>query len=129
MNEYKSPQQQIFDAVFKTSENLGYRTFDYLPASEARYPFVFVGEQFDQDRNLKDAVIGTVEQTIHVYEAQRNRRALTDMMDNLKREIRNLKRTENFYITLVGINARTIPDNSTPKPLWHGIIEITIKFN
>lgn len=129
MNEYKSPQQQIFDAIFKTSEALGYRTFDYLPANDAGYPFVYIGEQFDQDRNLKDVVIGTVEQTIHVYETQRKRRALTDMMDNLKRDIRKLKHTENFYISSININARTIPDNSTPQPLWHGIIEVTLKFN
>ena len=129
VNAFKSPQQQIFDTLFKTSINLGYRTFDFLPANDVAYPFVYIGEQFDQDRNLKDVVIGEVQQTIHIYHTQRNRRSLTDMMDNLKTEIRKLKKTENFEIRASSITAQTLPDNSTSAALLHGIVEVTIKFN
>lgn len=129
MGKIKSPQQQIFDACFKVSLALGYSTFDYLPAKDASYPFVFIGEQFDQDRATKSGIYGRVQQTIHVYGDYKKRKQVTDMMDAIKHDLRALKRTESFYINIKGINARTIPDNSTAQSLVHGIVEIDFHFN
>lgn len=127
--ELKSPQQQIFDAVFLASLRLGYRTYDYLPAKDVGYPFVYIGEQSDQDRRTKTFICGNVQQTIHIYHLIENRRGLTDMMDALKVELRKIKRTENFYVTYKNISAQTMQDNSTPQPLWHGVIEVEFTFN
>lgn len=125
----KSPQQSIYDAVFATSLNLGYSTYPYLPAKDVAYPFVFVGEQFDQDLETKTSVYGLVTQTIHIYHTYRERRELTDMMNALKREIRKLKRAENYRVAVRNINAQTMIDNSTGEPLLHGIIEVEFRFN
>ncbi len=127
--ELKSPQQQIFDAVFLASLRLNYRTYDYLPAKDVGYPFVCIGEQSDQDRRTKTSIYGNVQQTIHIYHLIENRRDLTGMMDRLKVDLRKLKRTENFYITCKNITAQTIQDTSTPQALWHGIIEAEFTFN
>lgn len=125
----KSPQQQIFDACFKVSHALGYRTFDYLPAKDAGYPFVFVGEQFDQDRATKTIIYGRVQQRIHIYHDYKKRRELTTMIDSIKRELRKLKNTESFYISVKNIESRILPDNSTAQALLHGIIEVDFQFN
>lgn len=127
--ELKSPQQQIFDAVFLASLRLGYRTYDYLPAKDVGYPFAYIGEQSDQDRRTKTSIYGNVQQTIHIYHLIENRRDLTGMMDALKVELRKLKRTENFYVTCKKITAQTIQDTTTPQALWHGIIEAEFTFN
>src|SRR5690625_4591428 len=127
--DLKSPQQQIFDAVFAASLELGYPTYDYLPANEASYPFVFVGEQFDNDIETKGPIYGHVTQTIHVFHNYRKRRELTTMMDKLKVACRKLKRTEHFYITCRSVNAQTLIDNSTSQPLLHGIIEVEFSFS
>lgn len=127
--DLKSPQQQIYDAVFLASHLLGYRTFPFLPAKEEKYPFVYVGEQSDQDKKTKSNIYGNVQQTIHIYHLIENRRDLTGMMDALKVELRKLKRTENFYVTCKKITAQTIQDTTTPQALWHGIIEAEFTFN
>jgi len=129
MEELKSPQQQIFDAVFLISLNLGYATFDYLPANQVTYPFVFIGEQSDQDLRTKTSIYGRVQQTIHVYHSQKKRRELTTMMNNLKTGFRKLKSTENFYVTYKNISGQVIPDNSTSEPLLHGMIEVEFQFH
>lgn len=129
MANLKSPQQQIYDVVFLVAYNLGYSVFDYLPAKDAAYPFVFVGEQFDQDRLTKTSVYGRVQQTIHIYHTHRKRRELTTMMDAIKAECRRLKRTENFYLSVKDIRAQTLPDTTASEPLVHGIIEIDFQFN
>lgn len=125
----KSPQQQIYDACFKTSEGLGYSTFSYLPAKETEYPFVFVGEQFDDDVATKSVIYGNVVQRIHFYHDHKKRTTLTSMMDAIKREIRKLKHTETFYINIKKIRSQTLPDNSAAQALLHGIIEIEFRFN
>lgn len=127
--DLKSPQQQIYDAVFLASHRLGYRTYPYLPAKDAALPFVYIGEQFDQDRRTKSIIYGDVQQTIHIYHLIENRRDLTDMMNRLKEEIRKIKRTENFYVRSKRITAQTLQDTSTPQPLWHGVIEAEFTFN
>lgn len=124
-----SPQQQVFNAVYAASIGLGYSTFDFLPAKETEYPFVFIGEQFDQDRRTKQHIFGNVQQTIHFYHDYRQRSELTAMMDNLKVELRSLKRTPNFYITCKNITGQIIIDDSTAQTLLHGIVEVEFTFN
>jgi flavodoxin len=125
----KSPQQSIYDTVFATSLNLGYSTYPYLSAKDVAYPFVFVGEQFDQDMPTKSVIYGLVNQTVHIYHTYKKRRELTDMMNTLKREFRKLKKAGNYYLAVRNINAQTMIDNSTGEPLLHGIIEIEFRFN
>lgn len=125
----KSPQQQIYDAVFLVAYNLGYSVFDYLPAKETIYPFVFIGEQFDQDRATKSIIYGRVQQRIHIYHDYKKRREVTTMMDTIKREIRKLKHTETFYLSVKNIESRILPDNSTAQALLHGVIEVDFQFN
>ncbi|MEN2467944.1 hypothetical protein [Ornithinibacillus sp. JPR2-1] len=127
--EVKSPQQAIFDTVFLTSMNLGYRTFDYLPPEGTEYPFVYVGEQFDQDFPTKSVIYGLVNQTIHIYQTRKKRRELTDMMNALKREFRRIKRADNYNIAVRSVNAQILIDSTAEEPLWHGIIEVEFRFN
>lgn len=125
----KSPQQAIFDTVYLTSMNLGYRTFDYLPSEGTEYPFVYVGGQFDQDIPTKSVIYGLVNQTIHIYQTRKKRRELTDMMNALKREFRRIKRADNYNIAVRSVNAQTLIDSTAEEPLWHGIIEVEFRFN
>ena len=109
--------------------NLGYRTFDYLPPDKTEYPFVYVGEQFDQDAITKTSVYGFVTQTIHVYNTYRKRRETTDMVNALRSEIRKLKYADNYRITVRNIDGQTIIDNSTSDTLLHAYIDVEIKFH
>lgn len=123
------PQQQIFNKVFEVCLSLGFSTFDYLPAEGEKYPFVFVGEQTDVDRANKSTVTGLVMQTIHFYGDYRKRGDLSVMMNDLRRELRKVKHTKNFYINVKNINARTLPDNTAARRLTHGIVEVEFSFN
>lgn len=125
----KSPQQQIYDACFRVSLALGYSTWRYLPGKEADYPFVFVGEQYDDDSATKSVIFGDVVQRIHIYHVDSKRVELTSIMDAIKLNLRKLKHTETFYINVKKINSQTLPDNTAAQALWHGIIEIEFRFN
>jgi|SRR5690625_698482 len=123
------PQQQIYNKVFEVCLSLGYDTYDYLPANKAKLPFVFLGEQFDSDIATKSIIYGHVQQRIHLYHDHKKRGNLTTMMNNIKRELRKIKHTNNFYISVKNINSQTLPDNSTAQSLVHGIIEVEFQFH
>ena len=129
MKELKSPQQQIYDAVFLIAYKLGYSVFDYLPADKVSYPFVFVGEYFNNDRKTKSIKYGNVVQTVHVYHSHKGRRELSTMIDKIKAGCEQLKRTDNFYISCKSSNGQVMLDNSTGEPLLHGILEVEFQFH
>ena len=134
--DYKSPQQQIFDACFLASYKLGYDTYDYLPADGTSYPFVYIGAQINTDLRTKRFLYGEVIQDVHIYAIQRNgeqphgtnRNDFTRMLDQLKTAFRKIKRTENFNIIEQGINDQILIDTSTSTTLLHGVIEVRFLF-
>src|SRR5690625_5116924 len=96
MEEKISPQQQLFNAIYIASLELGYDTFDYLPPSSQSLPFVHIGEQFSQDRFTKFTVFGDVQQTINIYHEKTKRAELVKMVLDLKKELRKIKKTHDF---------------------------------
>lgn len=124
-----SPQQQVFDTIFSVSEKLGYATVDYLPGEEIGYPFVYLAEQFDEDRETKTAIFGDVSQTMHIYHTYKNRGELSQIIKNLRYKIRQLKHTKNFYITIKSTRCRIIGDGTASVPLLHAILEVDLTFN
>lgn len=125
----KSPQQAIYDAVFKTSVDLGYDTYNYLPPKDVSLPFVYVGEQFSQDEVTKTFIYGNVQQTINVYGNVDDRRQVSDMVNALKYELRRLTKTNNYYITVKSINDEVLTEDVSDQKLYRGIIEVEFRFN
>lgn len=127
--EIQSPQLQLFNSLFIISLGLGYKTYDYLPDNKAELPFVYIGEQFSQDRANKSTVHGNVQQTIHVYGNHRQRQLVAEMVGKLRYKIRELKHTDSFNVPVVNMNDQTLIDNSTTTTLIHGILEVEFSFN
>ena len=125
----KSPQQAIFDEVYKASLNLGYDTYHYLPPKEAQLPFVHIGEQFDQDVMTKIGVYGYVQQNINIYGHLNDRRAVSDMVNSLRHNLANLKKAEGFNINVTSIDAQMLIEDVASDKLQRGIIEIEYRFN
>lgn len=128
MNQ-KSVEQQLYDAVFLLSLNQGYKTVDYLPPKGFSYPFVFIGETFNQESQTKSGIYHDIQQRIHVYHTIKNRRDLTNMVETLKKECHSLKRTDTFFINCKRAQSQIIPDNTDTEPLLHAIIELEFRLN
>jgi len=124
----KSPQQTIYDAVFKASRDAGFRTFDFLPAKDEAYPFVYVGEQFDDDTVHKTVATGELRQTVHIYHTHKNRGEVSSMIGELKRRMWNLGKTEGLPFRCTHTSGQMIPENTAGAPLLHGIVEAVFKF-
>lgn len=66
------PQQEIFSALLialnEKYKNTGIGVYDtFLPPEGTAYPFVYLGATTQSDQDTKDAIIGKVSQTVHVW--------------------------------------------------------------
>lgn len=125
----KSPQQQVYDKVFKVSEELGHLVTDYLPPGDTPYPFIFIGEQSDIDRVNKTALHGEINQTVHVYNTIQSRSETSNIVQQLRSRYYNLKKTENFAVTVRQVQGTMLVDTTDTDPLWHAVLDLTIQFN
>ena len=126
----RDPQQELFTQLKLAIEALGYSVFDgVLPPEDTPYPFVYLGDFRQNDRELKDAVHGFVLPVIHVWHNDPHKRGtVSTMMLNIKTACRKIGKTENFAWFVQSMSARNIHDNTTAQPLLHGVNEPTFKF-
>lgn len=129
MAKTKSPEQVIYDNVFKISDVLGYDTFSYLPAEKVKYPFVFIGESFIEDRKTKSGLFGDITQVVHVYHSYKKRFDVTTMLNQIKRECYLTKQMDNIHVRLRTGNIELMMDDTTEEALLHGILTLEFTFN
>lgn len=110
------PQQEIFSALLialnEKYKNTGIGVYDtFLPPEGTAYPFVYLGATTQSDQNTKDAVIGNVSQTVHVWhDNPRKRGTVSQVMLDIK-TLESMR----HKIADVAQSIVTIPDVASPK--------------
>lgn len=127
----KARDQAIHDLLYGASLQLGYATYNYLPGNEASYPFVFIGEVFEQSRRTKSNIFGDYQVTINIYasDPKRDRKTVTDMRENLKRAFYQIKGANGYQIIPKRHNGRVFNDNSTGTTFVRGFLELEMTIN
>lgn len=127
------PQQELFTALLLAlREQFGdANVFDSaLPPEGTPYPFVYLADSQLNDQYLKNAVFGTVDQTIHVWgNDPKKRGTISAMLLQIKQICRELSRTDNFGWMLVDVNQQILPDTTTNEPLIHGWLQVSFRFS
>jgi hypothetical protein len=125
------PQQEIFTAYKLALEAKGYDVYDgALPPENTPYPFIYLGDFRESDSQLKNAVVGYVYPTIHVWHNNTNQRGtVSRIVLDVKKTIMGTDKTANFGWLLQSLDSQIIPDTTTTMPLLHGIIEAGLKFS
>lgn len=119
-------QQELFTALKTGIEAKGYAVYDgALPPEDTPYPFVYMGDFRQADREHKNAVTGIVYPTIHLWHNNvRQRGTVSKMLLDIKTVCRSVSRTSNFAWIIRNVNSQIIPDNTTKTPLLHGVVEL-----
>lgn len=125
------PQQELFTWLLTEIRKQGYDVYDGgLPPENAPYPFVYLADSQQTDRTNKNAVFGTVYQTIHVWgSTPRKRGTVSAMLLEIKGICRSLEHTPNFSWMIENINQRILADTTTKQPLLHGMLEVEFWFS
>lgn len=125
----KSAEQAIFDDIFAISLNKDYATFDYKPARDQSYPFVYVGQTINTGQLTKAYMYGNVLQSLEVWHDHKKRRELTDIMNDLKSALIRPRIADVYKLTLRSYNTQIRIDDSTGEPLLQGIIDVEYRYN
>lgn len=125
------PQQEYFSRVKTDLETLGYAVYDgALPPENTPYPFVYLGDCRQDDVTNKNAVFGSVYQTIHVWHNRPDQRGtVSAMLLDIKTTCRKIEHTNNFAWSLRNCPQRIFADNTTKTPLLHGVLEVESAFS
>lgn len=125
------PQQEIFTELLLKIKALGYDVFDgELPPENTPYPFVYLGDMQQTDRNTKTEVIGSVFPSIHIWHSSPKKRGtVSKMLRKIKLVCRRIEKTKNYSWFVKNMNQRIITDTTTKTPLLHGILEVEFAFS
>lgn len=125
------PQQELFSELLVRIKELGYDIYDgFLPPEGTSYPFIYLADSQQSDRNTKTEVIGEVFQTIHFWNnTPKKRGTVSKMILDVKTICRALEHTSNFSWFVKNMNQRIITDSTTKQPLMHGILEVEFSFS
>ena len=122
------PQQMLFGYLLTELRDKGYSVYDgVLPSDKAPYPFIYLADSQTVDAARKDAVQGTVYQTIHVWHNNpQERGTVSAIIHDAKRLCRKLENDTGWLLS--ECSSRIISDDTTGRVLMHGIIQTGFKF-
>lgn len=125
------PQQAFFIAVRRelAARYPGMVYDGELPGSETAYPFIYLGEFNQTDRETKSVILGSIPVTVHVWHDRPGQRGtVSRLCMAVKTAIRGAKHKDYSFLVR-NVKSRIIPDNTTKVPLVHGIVEAEVLFS
>ena len=125
------PQQEIYSALLMALKEAGYDVYEGVnPPAGTPYPFLMLGHNKQTDSPTKTAILGQVNQKIHVWSNdQRQRGTHSSIMAEVKAICRGIRHTHNFSWKILKMESETITDDTTSEVLLHGIIDIRFHFS
>lgn len=125
------PQQELFTRLLLDLKAKGFDVHDgALPPDGTPYPFVYLGDVQQNDIEKKNAIVGNVHATIHVWHNKPTRRGtVSGMMLDIKKICRIIDKTDSFAWFVSNVNQNIITDTTTKTPLLHGVLEVEFKFS
>lgn len=125
------PQQELFTKLLIELRAKGFDVYDgELPPEDTPYPFIYLGDMQQNDKETKTQIIGSDFPTIHVWHNNtRQRGTVSQMLLSIKTVCRSINNTDNFAWHVRNVTQRIIPDNTTKTPLLHGILEVEFSFS
>ena len=125
------PQQELFTNLLIELKKTGYDVYDtFLPPKDTPYPFIYLADSQQTDTRTKNAVLGNVYQTIHIWHNNpKQRGTVSQMLLDIKKVCYRLEHTASFAWMIRNVDQRILPDNTTKTPLLHGLLEVEFSFS
>lgn len=121
-----TPNHDLFRKIFAISD-ARVDTYDYLPNADAKYPFVYVGENNGSDTPNND-LIGTARQTVHIYGIRANRAKIDNISAYLENVLKYLKDGYEYNFNHRNTEKQVIADNTDVQPLLHIVLDFTFNY-
>lgn len=123
----KTPDQDLFDALFKVSRDLDYLTYPHKPPRTAKYPMVHIGDVQLIPIATKSYLLATLHAQLDVWGDETQRRDVSDMAHALMERISRIKELSGGYRISMNYEASSVQvmtDNSTDDNLWRANVSL-----
>lgn len=121
-----TPNHDLFRKIFAISD-ARVDTYDYLPNADAKYPFVYIGENNGSDLPNND-LIGTARQTVHIYGIRADRAKIDNISAYLESVSKHLKEGYEYNFNHRTTEKQVIADNTDVQPLLHIVLDFTFNY-
>ena len=121
-----TPNHDLFRKIFAISD-ARVDTYDYLPEADAKYPFVYIGENNGSDTPNND-LIGTARQTVHIYGIRAHRVKIDNISAYLENVLKHLKDGYEYNFNHRTTEKQVIADNTDVQPLLHIVLDFTYNY-
>ena len=121
-----TPNHDLFRKIFAISD-ARVDTYDYLPEADAKYPFVYNGENNGSDTPNND-LIGTARQTVHIYGIRAHRVEIDNISAYLENVLKHLKDGYEYNFNHRTTEKQVIADNTDVQPLLHIVLDFTFNY-
>lgn len=117
----KSPEQELYDEIYKKALELGVDVYQHSPDESAAYPFIKLSNTQLVPTATKSYLLGTIHVDFDVWGDAGSRKVVSDLANSLLKAISKirvlpsgLKVTMQFDVTSTEI----MTDTSTTSDLW-----------
>lgn len=121
-----TPTHNIFRQIFATCSAIG-DTYDYLPDAQAKYPFIYIGEQSNTDNSRSD-LMGSITQTIHIYGLRTERKKIMELETKLHDSLIKMRNAFEYNVNMTGYSTQLINDNTDVQPLLHVVVDVSFMY-
>lgn len=124
-----SPRQQLFDTLFDTSTEAGFRTFNKLPSSDVDYPFVVIEQTAQSGNRLsKFKRAGTLNATVSVWGTQNDSGSVDLIMWQLDQKITKLNQLDSVFLEINSVQSNVVKLIEGDEELLHGTLDASFTF-
>lgn len=121
-----TPTHSIFRAIYGIADKIG-DTYDYLPDAQAKYPFIYIGEQSNTDNSRSD-LIGNINQTIHIYGLRTERKRIMKLETKLYDGLIKVREAYGYHVSMTDYTIRLLNDNTDVQPLLHVVVDVSFMY-
>ena len=121
-----TPTHSIFRAIYGIANKIG-DTYDYLPNAQAKYPFIYIGEQSNTDNSRSD-LIGNINQTIHIYGLRTERKRIMELETKLHDALIKMREAYGYHVSMTDYTTQLLNDNTDVQPLLHVVVDVNFMY-
>lgn len=125
----RNPSNEVTKVCYEAAKEVTENVYIDVKPKEDNYPFIHIAEQYYEEMQTKTHLYGYVDQVINIYSHDRGRMEVIDLENKFLYKVKQKLHTDNFYVIIDKVNARTLIEEYEEQRLFRRMIDLRFKIN